>query len=166
MQHGFGMITMPDGRTLKGKFENNVFMGKVKDDTKKPLPLPVIEEDVEEKMQTSPEPVQKYEIMVQTDPIIPAPPKMKEKTIQTKKEPVKKIKITKMKEKVNQTREGTPPKKIQMKEKVIQTRKEEQPGKPPVPPRILRSVITQTPAQKYYANEEIQTHAIQQNTEV
>jgi hypothetical protein len=26
-QHGFGMITLTDGRTLKGKFENNVFMG-------------------------------------------------------------------------------------------------------------------------------------------
>ena len=57
MQHGFGVITLPDGRTLKGKFENNIFMGKVKDDTKKPLPIPVIEEDVEEKMQISPEPV-------------------------------------------------------------------------------------------------------------
>ena len=118
-------------------------------------------------MQTFNEPVQKYEIMVQTDPI-PHKVKVKEKNIQTKKEPPpKKIKVKQMKEKVNQTREEETPKKIQMKEKVNQTRKEEQPGKPPVPPpRILRSMITQTPAQKYYANEEIQTHAIQQNTEV
>ena len=40
MQHGFGEITTPDGKILKGKFENNLFVGVVKDDTKKPLPMP------------------------------------------------------------------------------------------------------------------------------
>lgn len=112
--HGFGMITLADGRTMKGKFENNIFMGQVKEDTKKPLPLPVIEEDEpEEVMQTSPEPVQKYEIMIQTDPLPEKPVKMKEKNIQTKKEPPKKVvKVKQMKEKVNQTRKETPPKKI------------------------------------------------------
>ena len=50
MQHGFGTITLPDGRTLKGLFEKNVFMGKLREGTEKPLPLPVIEEDEPEEM--------------------------------------------------------------------------------------------------------------------
>jgi hypothetical protein len=39
MQHGFGEITLTDGRVQKGKFENNQFIEVVKDNTKKPEPL-------------------------------------------------------------------------------------------------------------------------------
>lgn len=51
VQHGFGMITLPDGTEKKGKFENNVYIEKVKDDTVKPKPLlETITEDKEEHM--------------------------------------------------------------------------------------------------------------------
>ena len=39
MQHGFGEITLTDGRVQKGKFDNNQFIEVVKDNTKKPEPL-------------------------------------------------------------------------------------------------------------------------------
>ena len=46
VQHGFGEITLPDGKIKKGKFENNVYIGKVEDDTIKPLPLEGMSKDV------------------------------------------------------------------------------------------------------------------------
>jgi hypothetical protein len=36
VQHGFGEITLLDGKVKQGKFQNNVYIGKVKDDTVKP----------------------------------------------------------------------------------------------------------------------------------
>ena len=51
VQHGFGMITLTDGTIKKGKFENNVYVGKVTETTEKPKPL--LTEDKEEEMKTS-----------------------------------------------------------------------------------------------------------------
>ena len=39
MQHGFGVITLKSGKQKKGKFENNIYVGKVQKDTVKPEPL-------------------------------------------------------------------------------------------------------------------------------
>lgn len=36
MQHGFGTVTMMDGLQKRGKYEKNVYICAVKDDTEKP----------------------------------------------------------------------------------------------------------------------------------
>ena len=58
VQHGFGTIRLIDGTVKKGRFENNVYLGKVEDvdnaERPKPLPKPELEplpEDPEEEMQ-------------------------------------------------------------------------------------------------------------------
>ena len=44
---------MLDGKVKKGKFKNNVYIGKVKDDSVKPEPLENLIEDPEEEMKRS-----------------------------------------------------------------------------------------------------------------
>ena len=39
VQHGFGEITLTNGKVRKGKFENNKYIAKLEDDTTKPAPL-------------------------------------------------------------------------------------------------------------------------------
>lgn len=58
VQHGFGTIRLVTGEVKKGRFENNVYMGKIDDEENaerpKPLPKPALEplpEDPEEEMQ-------------------------------------------------------------------------------------------------------------------
>ena len=93
VQHGFGTIRLIDGTVKKGRFENNVYIGKVDDEENaerpKPLPKPELEpllEDPEEEMQNGrlspikpmefgtnkPEPIKIKKI---EKPPLPSPPK-------------------------------------------------------------------------------------------
>jgi len=50
LQHGLGTITFTDGKSKKGKFENNIYIGKLENEN---TTLPTIKEDKEEDMAAS-----------------------------------------------------------------------------------------------------------------
>lgn len=112
VQHGFGEITFVNGKVKTGKFENNVYTGKVKPETQKPEPLKenMVVKKHREKVDQGTMCFIKvsYEIMTQTDPIKAV---MKDKIIQ--KSPEKKL----LKERSIQTKSELKP-----KDKQVQTR--------------------------------------------
>ena len=56
VQHGVGTIQLKDGKVKKGRFENNMYIGKVLDERERESlksPLATLKEDPEEEMRVS-----------------------------------------------------------------------------------------------------------------
>ena len=56
VQHGIGSLTLKGGKVKKGKFENNMYVGKIYDEKEREslqTPLEPLKEDPEEEMRVS-----------------------------------------------------------------------------------------------------------------